>query len=233
MESASVEYSVMIRDLPADQRPRERLAAYGPEVLSTAELLALLLRSGRAQESVIRLSERVLAHFGSLRGIAGATFAEFVQVRGIGPAKAAEVLAAVELGKRIAAFVDSPRPVIRCPEDLANLLGPEMRYLRQEQFRVVLLDTRNQVLRSRVATLGSVNSSIVDCREVFREAVSASCAAVAVCHNHPSGDPTPSAEDVSVTKRLFEAGKILGIDLVDHLIIGDGRWVSMKERGLL
>jgi DNA repair protein RadC len=227
------DYSVMIRDLPADQRPRERLAAYGPQALSTAELLALLLRSGTAQESVIRLAERLLAQFGSLKGVATASLAELAQVRGIGPAKAAELTAAVELGKRLAAFVDAPRPVIRCPEDIANLVGPEMRYLPQEQFRVLFLDTRNQVLRMKTATQGSLNSSIVDCREVFRDAVSANCAAVAVCHNHPSGDPTPSPEDIAVTKRLVQAGQLLGIEVVDHLIVGDGRWVSMKQQGVM
>jgi DNA repair protein RadC len=225
------DYSIMIRDLPEDQRPRERLAAHGPQALSAAELLALLLRSGTAKESVIRLAERLLAQFGSLKGIAGATLNELAQVKGIGPAKAAEVIAAVELGKRLATFVDTPRPVIRCPEDIANLVAPEMRYLRQEQFRVLMLDTRNQVLQNRVATQGSLNSSIVDCREVFREAIGANCAAVAVCHNHPSGDPSPSPEDLTVTKRLVEAGKLVGIEVVDHLIIGDGRWVSLRERG--
>src|SRR5437763_753918 len=171
--------------------------------------------------------------FGSLKGIATASIPELAKMKGIGPAKAAELVACVELGKRLAAFVEAPRPVIRCPEDIANLLSPEMHYLQQEQFRVLLLDSRHQVLRSRVATQGSLNSSIVDCREVFRDAIGANCAAVAVSHNHPSGDPSPSAEDVAVTKRLLEAGRILGIDLIDHLIIGDGRWVSLKAQGVI
>jgi DNA repair protein RadC len=225
------EYSVMIRDLPAEQRPRERLAAHGPQALSTAELLALLLRSGTQQESVLRVAERLLANFASLKGIATASVAELAAVRGIGPAKAAELVAAVELGKRLAAFVDSPRPIIRCPDDIANLVAPEMRYLRQEQVRVLLLDSRNQVMQTRVVTQGGINSSIVDCREVFRGAIAASAAAVAVCHNHPSGDPAPSAEDLAITRRLVDAGKLLDIPLVDHLIIGDGRWVSLKAQG--
>lgn len=226
------DYTVMIRDLPQDQRPRERMLAHGPQALSTSELLALLLRSGTAQESVIRMAERVLAEFGSLKGIASASVHDLSRVKGIGPAKAAELAAAVELGKRLAAFVDGARPVIRSPEDLANLVAPEMRYLRQEQFRVLMLDARNQVLRTRVATQGNLTSSIVDCREVFREAIAANCAAVAVCHNHPSGDPSPSPEDLAVTRRLAEAGKLLGVELVDHLIIGDGRWVSLKAQGV-
>jgi DNA repair protein RadC len=226
------EYSIMIRDLPADQRPRERIAAYGPQALSTAELLALLLRSGTAQESVIRLAERLLAEFRSLRGLAAASVAELSRVRGIGPAKAAELVAAIELGKRLAASVEGARPLVRCPDDIANLVAPEMRYLQQEQFRVLFLDTRHQVLRVKVATQGSLNSSIVDCREVYREAIGANCAAVAVCHNHPSGDPSPSPEDIAVTRRLHDAGRIIGIDLIDHVIIGDGRWVSLKQQGV-
>jgi DNA repair protein RadC len=227
------EYCLMIRDLPADERPRERLTAYGPQALRSAELLALLLRSGTKEESVIRLGERLLSHFQSLKGLATATADELVQVKGIGPAKAAELMAAFELGKRLAASVDGPKPTIRCPEDIANLVGPEMRYLQQEQFRVLFLDTRNQVLRVRMATQGGLNSSIVDCREVYRDAIGANCAAVAVCHNHPSGDPSPSAEDIAVTKRLVDAGKLLGVDLIDHVIIGDGRWVSLRERGVI
>lgn len=226
------EYNIQMRQLPAEMRPRERLAANGPQALSTGELLAILLRSGSRGESVLRLAERIITQFGSVKGVASATLLELSQVKGVGMAKAAQLMAAVEIGKRLSTYVDAPRAVIRSPEDLANLVSYDMRFLPQEQFKVFLLDARHQVLRERVATSGGLMSSLVDCREVFREAIGANCAAVAVCHNHPSGDPTPSAEDISITRRLNEAGKLLGVDLLDHVIIGDGRWVSMKQRGL-
>ena len=227
------EYQILIRDLPADERPRERLLAYGAAALSNTELVAILLRAGTAQESVLRLSERLLHRFENIRGLAQASPADLTQVHGIGPAKSAELLAALELGKRLAAFVDAPRPTIHGPQDVYQLVGVEMRYLGQEQFRTLCLDSRGGVIRSRTVTQGTLNASIVEAREVYREAISCNASTVIAVHNHPSGDPAPSQEDVSLTKRLVESGKVIGIDLVDHLVIGDGRWVSMKERGLM
>jgi DNA repair protein RadC len=227
------EYQPMIRDLPRDQRPRERLASFGVSSLSDTELLAILLRVGSAKESVIRLAERLLSHFGSLKGLAQASADDLQETKGIGEAKACELLAALEIGKRLAAFTDAPRPTIRCPQDIYQLVGTEMRFLSQEQFRTLSLDTKGGVIRSRTVTQGSLNASIVEAREVFREAIACNAASLIAIHNHPSGDPTPSQEDVSLTKRLVTAGDIIGITVLDHLVIGDGKWISLKERGLM
>ena len=226
-------YSLAIRDLPAEERPRERLQRYGPEALSTPELIAILLRTGTSKESALSLAERVLAQIGNLRGIAGATVEQLSAVPGIGPVKAIEIRAAVELGKRIAAFTEDARPAIRAPGDVAQLVMSELRHEQREQFRALLLDARHQVIRMRTISIGTVTESLVHPREVFREAIQHGSTALIVCHNHPSGDPSPSAEDIAVTKRLVEAGKIIGIDLLDHVVIGDGRFVSLKERGLM
>lgn len=229
----AVTYSPLIRELPAEERPRERLTLYGPEALSAAELLAILLRTGVAGLSAVGLAGRLLSHFGSLRGIAQASTTELAGINGLGAAKAAQLKAAFELGKRNALFVDAPRPVIRSPQDVANLLLPELAGELREQFRALLLDTRNQVLRVRTISIGSLNASIIHPRELFREAIANSAAALIAAHNHPSGDPTPSPEDIAVSKRLVEAGKIIGIDVLDHVILGEGRYISLKERGLM
>lgn len=227
------DYQPMIRDLPRDQRPRERLLSFGASALSDTELLAIMLRAGSASESVIRLAERLLSHFQSLKGLAQASADDLATLKGIGPAKAAEILACLEIGKRLAAYTDAPRPCIRSPQDVYQIVGAEMRYLSQEQFRTLSLDTRNGVIRSRMVTQGSLNSSIVEAREVFREAISCNAASIIGVHNHPSGDPSPSQEDIALTKRLVEAGQIVGIEFLDHLVIGDGKFVSLKERGLM
>ncbi|MDQ2732422.1 MAG: DNA repair protein RadC, partial [Armatimonadota bacterium] len=210
-------YQTMIRDMPRDQRPRERLLAIGASALSDTELLAILLRVGSAQESVIRLAERLLHHFGSIKGLAQASPDQLAEVKGIGPAKACEILSALELGKRLAAFTDAPRPSIRSPQDVYTLVGTEMRYLAQEQFRTLCLDTKGGVIRARTVTQGTLNASIVEAREVYREAITCNAASLIAIHNHPSGDPSPSQEDISLTKRLVEAGKILGVECLDHL----------------
>ncbi|HET6383097.1 MAG TPA: DNA repair protein RadC [Armatimonadota bacterium] len=227
------EYQTMIRDLPQNQRPRERLLEFGASALSDTELLAILLRVGSARESVLRLAERLLHHFGSIKGIAQATAVDLSEVKGIGPAKSTELLAAIELGIRLSRFSEAPRPTIRSPQNVYDLFGSEMRYLSQEQFRTLSLDTKGGVIRSRTVTQGSLNASIVEAREVFREAISCNAANLIAIHNHPSGDPSPSQEDISLTKRLVEAGKVIGIGVLDHLIVGDGKFVSLKERGLM
>lgn len=225
-------YHTIIRDLPADERPRERLVNHGPEALSTPELLAIIVRTGSSRGSAISLGNQLLSHFGSLKAIAKATVAELSAVPGVGMAKAAQIKAAFELGKRLAAATDE-RPVINRPDIAANLLMEEMRYYDKEHFKAVLLDTRNQWIATRSVSIGSLSSNVAHPREVFHEAVSHSAAAIIVVHNHPSGDPTPSEEDRALTRRLVEAGKIVGIEVLDHLIIGDGRWVSLKEKGLM
>ncbi|MBI3947083.1 MAG: DNA repair protein RadC [Armatimonadetes bacterium] len=226
-------YALLIRDLPADERPRERLIRYGPEALSAAELIAILLRTGAAGIGALDLGRQLVSRFGSLRGVAQASVEALAQVKGLGPAKAAQLKAAFELGKRNAVFVDAPRPQIGSPQDVARLLMPELAGELREQLRALFLDTRNQVLRARTISIGGLDASIIHPREVFKEAIAQSAAAVIVAHNHPSGDPSPSPEDIAVTRRLVEAGRIIGIELLDHVVIGDGRFVSLKERGLM
>lgn len=225
-------YHARLRELPAEERPRERLITYGADALSTAELLAVLLRTGSEQSSAVGLAEHLLAHFGNLRGVANATIEELACVHGIGPAKAAQIKAAIEFGRRLIAASPEERPKIRSPRDIYNLLGPSLRDEKREHFIALLLDTKNGVLRSRTVSVGDLSSSIVHPREVFAEAIRHGAASLIVAHNHPSGDPTPSPEDIAVTRRLAEAGELLGIELLDHIVLGDNRWTSLKEKGL-
>jgi len=227
-----VEYHPTIKDMPVGERPRERLQHYGAGALSTAELIAILLRSGVAGESVLHLAERLLARYGGITGLAQASFAELCQEKGIGPAKVTQIKAALELGRRLLVASPQERPQVRSPADAANLLMLEMSLLAQEQMRVILLDSKNRVLAIPTIYQGSLNTSLIRVGELFREAIRQNCAAIIVVHNHPSGDPTPSPEDVLVTKQIVEAGKLLDIEVLDHLVIGRQRYVSLKERGL-
>jgi DNA repair protein RadC len=227
------EYGARITDLPTGDRPRERLAAAGPGVLNNHELLAILLRVGVAGENAVRVAERLLAEVGGLPGLHRATYDELCALKGIGPAKAAQLLAAIELGGRITRASPDERRTITSPADAANLLMYRMAGLDQEYLYVILLDTRNRVIGDpREVYHGSLNTSLIRVGEVFRDAVKVNAAAVIIVHNHPSGDPAPSPEDVAVTRALVEAGKLLDIDVLDHLVIGRHRFVSLKERGL-
>jgi DNA repair protein RadC len=225
-------YTPTIKELPSSERPRERLLEYGVGALSTAELLAIILRTGTRDENVILLSHRILARFGNLAGMVQAGTAEMIAEHGLGPAKVAQLKAALELGRRM--LVESPeeRPQIRSPADAANLVMTEMGLLEQEQLRVILLDTKNRVLATPTIYKGSLNTSLIRVGELFRDAIRANCASLIVLHNHPSGDPTPSPEDVAVTRQIVEAGKLLDVEVLDHLVIGRQRFVSLKERGL-
>jgi DNA repair protein RadC len=222
----------MIRDMPEHDRPRERLMQVGAESLSTTELLAITLRTGVGGENVLRLAERLLAQFKHLPGLARASIAELRTVKGIGPAKAVEIKAALEIGRRLTATAPEERPRVTSPADAANLLMTEMMFLEQEQLRVILLDTRNRVLSTPTIYVGSLNTSVVRVGELFRAAIRGNAAALIVAHNHPSGDPAPSPEDVKVTRQVVEAGELLDIDVLDHIIIGRQHFVSLKERGL-
>ncbi|MCR4407929.1 MAG: DNA repair protein RadC [Anaerolineae bacterium] len=226
-----VEY-LLIKDLPQDERPRERLERYGAQALSNAELLAIILRTGVQGESVLHLASRLLAKYNGLLGLARANFSELCTERGLGPAKATQLMAALELGRRLMIASPEERPVVRSPADAANLLMLEMAPLQQEHLRLLLLDTKNRVLSSPTVYIGSLNMSMLRVGEVFREAVRQNCAAIIVAHNHPSGDPTPSPEDIAVTERIVMAGQLLDVEVLDHLIIGQQRYVSLKERGL-
>lgn len=225
-------YVPMIRDLPAEERPRERLMHAGARAVSSAELLAIILRTGVDGENVLRLAERLLAQMNGLPGLAQATVAEITQVKGIGPAKAVQIKAALEMGRRLMAAAPQERPRVTSPGDAANLLMSEMTFLEQEHLRVILLNTRNHVLRIVTVYIGSLNTSVVRIGELFRPAIKENAAAIIVAHNHPSGDPTPSPEDVRVTREMVKAGKLLSIDVLDHIVIGRQRFVSLKERGL-
>lgn len=227
------ESSLMIRDFPQDERPRERFIQSGPESLSNHELIALMLRTGTKEESVLQLSNRLLTHFEGLRLLRDASLEEITSIKGIGQAKAIQVLAAVEIGRRIANLAYDDRYVIRSPEDGAKLLMHDMRFLSQEHFVCLYLNTKNQVLHKQTIFIGSLNASIVHPREVYKEAFRRSAASIICAHNHPSGSPDPSREDIEVTKRLAEVGKIIGIELIDHLIIGENKYVSLKEKGYL
>lgn len=225
--------SLMIRDFPQDERPRERFIQNGPASLSNHELIAILLRTGTKDESVLQLSNRLLTNFEGLRLLKDATLEEMTEIKGIGQAKAIQVLAAVEIGRRITNLNYTDRYVIRSPEDGANYVMNDMRFLSQEHFVCLYLNTKNQVLHKQTIFIGSLNASIVHPREVFREALKRSAASIICLHNHPSGDPAPSREDIEVTKRLVECGKLIGIDVLDHLIIGENKFVSLKEKGYL
>jgi len=227
-----VEYHPMIRDLPAWERPRERLLNHGVSALSNAELLAIVLRTGSRAESVLAMSTRLLAQFGGLPGLARASFSELKAERGVGEAKTAQLLASIELGKRLLSCHPEARAVVRSPQDIANLLMAEMSFLEQEQLRVVLLNTKNQVVSVAEVYRGSVHTSMIRAAEVFREAIKQNCPALVVVHNHPSGDPTPSSDDIKVTEQLVEAGQILNIELLDHIILGQKNFTSLKEKGL-
>lgn len=222
----------MIRDLPVGERPRERLRLYGEGALSTAELLAVILRVGVQGESVIQLASRLLARYGGLGGLARVSFSELCREHGLGEAKAAQLKAALELGRRL--MVESPqeRPQVKSPQDAANLLLLPMSALEQEEMRVILLDTRNRVMGIETIYRGSLNAAVVRIGELFKPAIRANSAALIMAHNHPSGDPSPSPEDIRLTRDAVAAGRLLSIDVLDHLVLGHGRFISMKERGL-
>lgn len=221
-----------IMDLHETERPRERLAELGPQALNKAELLAILLRVGVRGENAVQVGERLLNCFGGLAGIHRASLEELTRQHGIGAAKAAQIKAAIELGRRLTVESPEERPTINSPDDAAGLVQYEMSALEEEHLRVLLLDTRNHVIDIQEIYHGSVNASQVRVAEVFKAAIRRNAPAVIIVHNHPSGDPTPSPDDLAVTRACVAAGKLLDIDVLDHLVIGQGRYVSMKERGL-
>lgn len=229
-----------LRELPRGERPRERLLRHGPGALSNAELLAILLRIGDAStgRSALDLAREILA-LGARRGgdesglgfLVTAAVEELTGVKGIGFAKAVQLKAAVELGRRVAA-ASRARQTVTSPAEAHELLMEEMRHLDREEFRTILLDTKSGVISVEVVSIGTLSSAPVHPREIFKMAVRKNAAALILAHNHPSGDPTPTAEDVGVTRRLAEAGRVLGIEVLDHLVIGDNRYISFRERGI-
>ena len=230
MKSNKAKYR--IADLAAEERPRERLKRQGPQSLNTAELLAILLRTGVPGENAVQMGQRLLQSFGGIAGLHRAGFEVVEGMHGIGEAKAATLKAAIELGRRLSLQEPGERPVISSPADAAGLVQYEMSALEQEQLRAILLDTRNQVMEIVELYRGSLNAAPVRVAEVFKTAIRRNAAAIILVHNHPSGDPTPSPDDLALTKAVREAGHLLDLEVLDHLIIGQGRYVSMKEKRL-
>lgn len=221
-----------IHDLPEGTRPRERLSRLGPGALSDAELIAIILRSGAQGINVIDMATDLMRYYRTLGALARASFTDLQQHHGIGEAKAAQIMAAIELGRRVMRAMPEDRPRVDSPEMVARLLMPELAYADQEHVKVVLLDTRNTVIATPTIYKGTLNTTSIRVGEIFKEAIKSNAAAIIIAHNHPSGDPTPSPEDVILTRRIVDAGVLLQIEVMDHLILGHNRWVSMKDRHL-
>jgi DNA repair protein RadC len=217
----------MIRELPTSEQPVHRLEHFGAGALSTVELLAIILGSDNFEDPAALLADNE-----RLFGLAQLPWEQLVAVKGIGPTRAARVKAAFEIGRRLVTAQPTEKPVIKSPADAANLLMLEMMGLEQEHLRTVILDTKNHVLKVHTVYIGSLNTAVVRVGELFREAIRLNAAAIIVCHNHPTGDPSPSAEDVHVTRQIVEAGKVVSIDVLDHIVLGANRFCSLKERGL-
>ena len=228
----AAKYDLGVKEMLPEDRPRERLAAMGAPSLSNQELLAILIGSGTSQHNVLQVAQALLRRFQGLAGLSRASVEDLRQVPGIGPVRAVELKACLELGRRLLTAPDLDRPAIRCPADAAQLVL-DMGLLEQEHLRVLLLNTKNHVLGIHEVYKGSLNSSLIRVGELFKEAIRQNCAAIVLVHNHPSGDPSPSRDDIQVTRQSVEAGKLLDVALLDHLIVGRGEhWLSMKERGL-
>lgn len=224
-------YHATIKEMPQEHRPRERLFAEGAESLSTVELLAILLRTGAKTCSSVQLASKLLAHFGGIRQLLEASVEEMSSIKGIGLAKASQVKAALELANRLTKYTGAKKKSIKSPEDIAEILIGKMGHYDREHFVTVLLNTKNQIISIETASVGHLNASLVHPREIFKSAIKRSAASMILAHNHPSGDTAPSQEDVAVTKRLVKAGEILGIEVLDHIIVGDKRYTSLKQEG--
>lgn len=222
-----------IKELPSSLRPRERLIENGPTYLSDSELVAIVLGTGTRDKTALRLAETLITNFNDLSILSVAKHGQLLSIGGIGEAKAAQVIAAFELGRRAASHKPLKENYISCPEDVWHILGPSMRLLDKEHFKSVFLDTKHYVIGVRDISIGSLNASIVHPRELFKEAIKHNASQVIVAHNHPSGNTRPSNEDIELTKRLVKAGELIGIQVIDHIIIGTSGFTSLKESGHL
>ena len=232
-EEIPVEKKLTIKDLPPEERPREKMKELGPGNLSNAELLAILLRTGYQEENVIHLAERLMTEAGGLRSLPDLTLEELQKVKGIGLAKAVQIKAALELGQRLGMTMKPEGAAFTSPDVVAGFLMEKLRYHKKEFFLVLLLNVKNQLISMEEISVGSLNASIVHPREIFTLPIKKSAAAIILVHNHPSGDPAPSREDIEITERLVKAGELLGIKVLDHVIIGEGKHLSLKEQGLI
>lgn len=222
-----------LKEIPEQQRPRERLLSLGASSLSDIELLAIILRTGVKHVSAIDLAGQLLKRFDNLRGLLEASIEEMAEVKGIGKVKAVQIKAALEISRRLMMSPASERITIKSPDDVAALVMNDMRNLDKEYFRILLLNTKNHVLSIETINIGTLNSSMVHPREIFKVAIKKSAAALILFHNHPSGDPSPSTDDINITKRIIQSGDILGIFVLDHIIIGDNKFISLKTEGLI
>jgi len=225
--------SFTVRDLPRQERPRERLQKFGPEALSAQELLALVIGRGIPKKSVMSIAQELLVKFGNVRAISHATIEELSQLRGIGLAKAAQIKAGFELGKRQDLEPESIDFDIKDPQSVVKAIRASIKDKAKEHFKLILLNPRNRIIGISTISIGTLNASLVHPREVFKDAITHSAASVVLAHNQPSGDPEPSEDDIKITKKLVESGKILGIEVIDHIIIGKNNFCSYKERGLI
>lgn len=230
--STKTGHKIEIGDLPADSRPRERLALLGPGALSPSELLCLVIGTGHGEHNALQLSRAMLAHFGGLEGLVRASTAELRAFKGIGQVKALKIQAGLEMGRRLMADPGEERRRITSPAEAADLLIPSMAFLEQEQLRLILLDTRRQVLKVPTIYAGSLNTSVVRVGELFRAALKENASAMVLGHNHPSGDPSASPEDVQLTRKVVEAGRLMDVEVLDHIIVGGRQYVSLRDRKL-
>lgn len=226
--------SFTIHDLPKPERPRERLQKFGPEALSAQELLALILGRGVSGESVLTTAQKLLVQFGSVKNIAGATIEQLCEIKGIGPAKAVQIKASFELGKREELDTVPPSGIdIKNPEAVVKSIRATIKDKAKEHFKLILLNTRNKIIGISTISIGTLNANLVHPREVFKDAIVHNAASVVLVHNHPSGDPEPSEDDLEITKRLIKSGKLLGIEVMDHIIVAKDSFFSFKEKGLI
>ncbi len=227
-----MQYTTLIKDMPLNMRPREKLLAEGENALNNHELLAIILGNGTKDISALELANRLLDTYKGLRRLQEASLEELLQEKGIGSAKAARIKAALEIGRRISLDVEI-RDLIKSPQDVETMLVNEMRVYDREHFVVLYLDRKGGLIVKEDVSVGGLHSSIVHPREVFKTAVKRSAASIILAHNHPSGDPSPSQEDIDITRRLVEVGRLMGIEVLDHVVIGENTYCSLKEKGLI
>ena len=226
--------NLRMNDIPTNERPMEKLLSFGVESLTNAELIAVLLRSGTRGENILALSTRLLSEFDGLDGLLNVSLDEIKKIKGIKNVKACQILSMIELFNRFNTLKSMRKDYrITCPKDIANLLINEMSSLNQEVLKLILLNTKNAIIGTKDVFKGTLNSSIVHPRDIFREAVKRGSANIIIVHNHPSGDPTPSKEDINITIRLKECGTLMGIEVIDHVIIGHNKYISLKEKGII